>query len=360
MTELQYFLGANTPVGFYSLYHELSAPEHMTALYILKGGAGCGKSTLMKRIARHGAAVGLAMERILCSGDPHSLDAIVFPALGAAVVDGTSPHVVEAAYAGVVERYVDLSRFYRSAALRPLREAVIATTHEYRGHYKRVYRCLDGAGQLLKDNRELVDTPNLRLKLEKRAKGIISREIKPATEGTGRLSHRFITAVTHQGLVALWDTVTAQADRIYQLSDSYGLAHHLLSPILNAALAAGQDVVACLDPMAPDRLAHLILPELSLAFITDCPQFPWPHRAYRRLRIDAMTDEELARTARPRLRFSRKVAAALMEEAVTGLALAKAAHDKLEELYNPHVDFEGVCQTADELAEEILALPAGE
>ena len=73
-----------------------------------------------------------------------------------------------------------------------------------------------------------------------------------------------------------------------------------------------------------------------------------------------MTDEELARTARPRLRFSRKVAAALMEEAVAGLALAKAAHDKLEELYNPHVDFEGVCQTADELAEEILALPAGE
>ena len=44
-------------------------------------------------------------------------------------------------------------------------------------------------------------------------------------------------------------------------------------------------------------------------------------------------------------------------EAVSGLGLAKAAHDALEGLYNPHVDFEGVYETADRLSQELLALP---
>jgi len=50
------------------------------------------------------------------------------------------------------------------------------------------------------------------------------------------------------------------------------------------------------------------------------------------------------------------VAAALTEEAVAGLAQAKAAHDRLERLYNPYVDFDAVMDAADRLADEILSL----
>lgn len=70
MLNLQYFLGANSPGGFYSLYHELLPTEQAKAIYILKGGAGCGKSSLMRRVARHAEAVGLDTVSILCSGDP--------------------------------------------------------------------------------------------------------------------------------------------------------------------------------------------------------------------------------------------------------------------------------------------------
>ncbi len=38
MLNLQYFLGANSPGGFYSLYHELLPTEQAKAIYILKGG----------------------------------------------------------------------------------------------------------------------------------------------------------------------------------------------------------------------------------------------------------------------------------------------------------------------------------
>ena len=71
--------------------------------------------------------------------------------------------------------------------------------------------------------------------------------------------------------------------------------------------------------------------------------------------MDAMVDPELLRHSKARLRFSKKVSAALTEEAVDSLAQAKAMHDDLEQLYNPHVDFEQVYRVAEKLAHEILA-----
>lgn len=354
MAQTKYFLGANSPTGFSSLYDELSDPGRMERLYILKGGAGCGKSSLMKRVARHADAAGLDTQLILCSGDPDSLDAVLLPQKGIAVVDGTAPHVVEANCPGAVETYLDLSRFYDHGALQSVKDDLISVTREYKEHYRQAYRCLGAAGELRHNLIEAAYSTELRQRLQKRAKGIITRELKKAGQQPGRLERRFLSAVTHRGAVHLWDTVKCQAERVYELADSHALAHHLLSPILTAALAAGHDAVACSDPMAPDRLAHLILPGLSLAFVTSNSEAPWPHRPHRRLRLDAMAEENLQQVSRPRLRFTRKVTEALTEEGVANLARAKGAHDQLEALYNPHVDFEGVYATADKLAEEIL------
>lgn len=92
MPNIQYFLGANSPRGFYSLYDQLIPIETAAAVYILKGGAGCGKSTLMRKVAQAAENAGIEVEYILCSGDPASLDAVIFPDLGVALVDGTAPH----------------------------------------------------------------------------------------------------------------------------------------------------------------------------------------------------------------------------------------------------------------------------
>lgn len=354
MLQTAYFLGANSPSGFHSLYDELSDPAHMTALYILKGGAGCGKSTLMRRVARHAEAAGLDTELIFCSGDPDSLDAVILPQKGIAVVDGTAPHVMEASCPGAVDTYIDLSQFYDHKALQGVKSDLLTVTAEYKGHYRQAYRCLGAAGELRRNLMEAADSPELRQRLQKRAKGIIGRELKKIGQEGGTVQRRFLSAMTHRGCVHLWDTVRTQAERVYELADSYGAAHHLLSPILNAARAAGHHAVACYDPMEPERLSHLILPGLSLAFVTSSADAPWPHHAFRRLRLDAMADDELHNTNKPRLRFIRKMADALTADGITGLAQAKAAHDQLESIYNPHVNFDGVCSVADRLAEQIL------
>lgn len=111
MKPVYFFLGANSEEGFFSLYDQLLGGR-LDDLMILKGGPGCGKSTFMRRV---GAAMERAGERVVyinCSGDPDSLDGAIFLDRNAAIVDGTSPHVLEPTYAVTSERYVDLTRFY--------------------------------------------------------------------------------------------------------------------------------------------------------------------------------------------------------------------------------------------------------
>lgn len=354
MPNVQYFLGANSPRGFYSLYDQLIPIEDAHAVYILKGGAGCGKSTLMRRVAQAAEAAGIPVEYILCSGDPDSLDAIVLPTLKIALVDGTAPHVIEPKYPGVIERYVNLGCCYDTAALSSLRGEIMGCMKGYKACYQRAYRCLDAAGQIAADVRATLLSPALEEKMQKRAAGILSREVRRRKDrAAGKVIQRFLGAVTHRGEVTLFETALAQCPRIYELSDSCGLAHTMLTYLLTGITGAGYDAVACPSPMAPERLEHLIVPELGLAFLSSASASV-PGHPHRRIRLDAMVGAELLRRSRPRLRFSKKVSAALMEEAVSSLSQAKQMHDDLEALYNPHVDFSRVDAMAREIIGEII------
>lgn len=355
MATVQYLLGANSPTGFYSLYDELIDRDSARSVYILKGGPGCGKSSFLRRVGRHAEAAGLPTQYILCSGDPDSLDALILPSLNAALVDGTAPHVVEPSCPGVVDHYVDLGQYYDAEGLQAHREDILARMAENKAAYRRCYRCLAAAGALESDLRELLITDGVTDKLVKRAKGIVSRELKRGGTQEGKVTQRFLSAVTCRGCSTLWDTVETGCKRVYELCDSYGLAHELLVPILSAATARGYDVIACPVPLCPDRLEHLLIPALGLAFVTSCKDRPYPGRPYRRLRLDSIVSAgDAYRRNRARARFSRRVSAALLDEAIQALGQAKTAHDALESLYNPYVDFPAVYAEADALALKLI------
>lgn len=268
---------------------------------------------------------------------------------------GTAAHVVEPKYPGVVEQYVNLGECYRREGLSELRRDIQNAMVGYKGCYQRAYRCLSAAAEVGQDIRATLMTPGVEERMARRAAGILSREVKrDKNAAPGRVKQRFLGAVSHQGVLCLYGTVLAQCQRVYELSDRYGLGHEMLSHLLTGVVNAGYDAVACPDPMAPNRLAHLLVPQLSLAFVTTIPERPFPVRPWRRLRLDAMVPQELLRRSRPRLRFVQRVSEALVEEAVSALREAKNMHDDLEGLYHPFVDFEQVNQKADEIVKELL------
>lgn len=353
----RFFLGCNSPRGFCSLYDSFQSDRALRRVWLIKGGPGCGKSTLMRRVAARMDEAGLAVEYVLCSGDPDSLDAIAVPALGCALCDATAPHVLEPKCPGVVDGYLSLQSCYDLDGLAGRRDEFEQAKAGYTGCYDRAYRCLGAAAALLEDCRALTAPPEPDARLAKRARGILSRECRPTGGPAGQERARFLSAHTCKGLVRLTDTAEGLCSRVYELSDRWGLSHGLLRPLADGATAAGYDVIACPSPLFPDRLEHLLIPSLSLAFLSTSPDGPaLSRRPARRVRLDAMADQDAVRRCRGRLRFSRKMADALLDEAHAAMSDAKAMHDDLEALYRPHIDFDKVSAIADRVAEEFLAM----
>ena len=64
-----------------------------TAPHVVEPEApGAAQPRNQRRVAQAMEEKGASVEYIACSGDPDSLDAVVFPALNTAIVDGTAPH----------------------------------------------------------------------------------------------------------------------------------------------------------------------------------------------------------------------------------------------------------------------------
>lgn len=92
-TKRRRFFGAATPKGAVNFIDNIT--EDYDKRYIIKGRPGSGKSTLMKKVAKHAEQQGLSVEYFHCAFDPKSIDMIIIPKLGVSIVDGTAPHVVD-------------------------------------------------------------------------------------------------------------------------------------------------------------------------------------------------------------------------------------------------------------------------
>lgn len=343
-----FFLGANTGEGFQSLYSAFAAPEGIRDMLVLKGGPGVGKSSFMKMIGKKAEEHGEEVEYIWCSGDPDSLDAVRLSRLGVIAVDGTAPHVIEPVLPAAVDRYVNLGCCYDVDRLKGLRRPIEEQMGAYKSAYRQAYRALRSEQEVRDALRELLLPGYDREKLQKRAKGIIRRELSRRGSGTGAVTRRFLGALTCRGEICRYDTIAALADRVYLICDSIGIGAELLCTLFAAATERGYDVVACMDHLRPAQLRHLIIPELHLAFLTEGEGTSYPGRPYRRLHADALLEKSWRKEHRSKCRFYRRTAALLREEALDALNRAKTHHDLLEQLYNPYVDFDRVYAMAEE------------
>lgn len=351
--ETHFFLGANSPTGFYSLYDSFTDPVE-DRLLIIKSGPGSGKSTFMRIIADSARKAGMSVEYIHCSGDPDSLDGIRIPEKHIAYVDGTSPHVIEPSFAGSGELYVDLNRFYRADDLRREHSGIMRLTGAYKAQYQRAYKLI-GSLKAAADGLTPELPPEVSSTAFRRIRGVISRELRPGGSD-GRVCRRFLSALTHAGPVCRFDTVDALADRVYALDNDLGLAPGLIGAVADAAEEKGFDTIRCLSPMAPEQTEHLIIPELRLAFVSQTENNPYPSVPYRHLRLDSIPDRKTASAQKEERKTAAKITGALRDEAVKALSMAKKFHDELEALYNPHVDFDGVRALAKEHADRIINL----
>ena len=118
----EYFAAINSSRGFISFFDSIFAGRDR--LYIIKGGPGTGKSTLMRKVADEAEKNGMDSELIFCSSDPSSLDGVIIPSLDTAIVDGTAPHLMDASLPGTKDEILNLGQFWNSDELYARRDDI--------------------------------------------------------------------------------------------------------------------------------------------------------------------------------------------------------------------------------------------
>lgn len=352
-----YFPGGNTAIGFYSFYQYL--PYKTDKTFILKGGPGTGKSTLMKKIGYEMTDHGYDIEFHWCSSDNNSLDGVVIPALRAAVHDGTAPHLIDPINPGAVEEIVNLGEFWDSEHLFKHRQEIIRTNQLIKDNFEKVYRYLKAASIICNEWEsyyiERLDITRVNQKTAALTSQLLGE--KSFTAST-RERHLFASAITPGGYVNHFENLTSDLDQRYLIKGQPGTGKStLIKKVGDALFHNGYEIIYFHSALNPEKIEGIIVPEKKLSIVNAAP----PHNFKATKDGDQIIDMNSCVNMAAVRQFSEEIKKVenlfqqIMNQAYLYLKEAKSAHDQLEEFYVAAMDFNGVEAKRRFLIKEILA-----
>ncbi len=336
------FLGALTPYGFTGYFDELSRLDSESRTYIIKGGPGCGKSSMMKRIGEKLEANGFDAEYIHCSSDPTSLDGVICDKLNFALADGTSPHVLEPTLPAARQSVISLYDCIDEVALSDCRDALTELTARNKRCFERAGRFVSAAASLYNDVQRASSGFLYEAKLERYIENLSSRLFPIKNETEYYEKNRFLSATTPDGIVSFIRENLATCTYRYILKDRFGaFAHKALTLLHEQAKQRGIPAVCCRCFLSPyDRLEALFLPTLSLCFVMSGFISPLNGDGCRVIHGSRFYDTEALRARANKLSFCKKTILSLLKQGCEILSEARAIHTEIEQFYIPNFDFE--------------------
>ncbi len=348
--EIRYFLGSNTKKGFIPLFEQLREPSTGRRMYILKGGPGSGKSSLMKRIGAVLEAHGHRLEYFPCASDPDSLDALLDYDARVSIVDGTAPHTMDPKYPGAYDVIINLGEAWDQKKLMMNKPKIMELTDIISGYHSMAGYCITAATTLLETNRSI---SNLYINRDaiRDAINLLTGELSLGNRGE---EHKRLLSAVSVGRVVFFDTtLKALCPKLYVIPDDWGAAAGILLEELHEyALSAKLEVYTCYCSIdSPYKIDHLLFPSLGIG-ITTSNSF---HAAEctSGISFDSLMlpiPEADAAILAGNLETARN----LINSAGSNVEKAKKLHDELEAFYISSMDFAKVDATYEELLKEIL------
>ncbi len=356
-TELKYFACANSCKGFVDYFPDIL--REMNRIFILKGGPGTGKSTLMKRIGGYFANQGEPVEHIYCSSDPSSLDGVILRNRGIAVVDGTAPHVVEPKAPGAVEEYVNLGISWNRERLVPHRGEILDLQEKIGREFASIYATLRESQKVYTRWAGIYQEYRSEEKLS-HVFDHLEKELfvnHPFLGEKPRQIHRFSAALTREGMLHYTENLTEGVPNRYFVKGAPGTGKaKLLSEMLRCGTERGLEAEVYHSPLDAERLSMVIFREAGVCILDAMP--PWESFPAREgdVMIDLYASGVVPQTEddhREVISLLRREYEETMQEAETCLARVKHLHDALEEYYIHAVDFGQIEELTEDLILEI-------
>ena len=350
-----FFLGANTAEGFFPLTKEVFCDGDDVKLYLLKGGPGTGKSSLMKAVCAKAEELEIGCERIFCSSDPDSLDGVLLPELHAVLLDATPPHPFELKFPGVCGRLVDMGQCWNEEKLHEQSESILALARANSVAHAGCLRFLSAAGRLRSDVMQIALHNTDLLRVIKSTKRLCER-ILPVRQEEAVVTQRFLSACTPKGEVCFYDTLLGLCPKLVSVEDEYGaVSAAVMQTVLHEAVQRGLRVIACPCILRPNGTPeHILLPQEGLGFVTSNRHHPAPDTAERYIRAARFSDLQGLQLHKNRLSFYRRAQDELLDGAVEKLEQAKLLHDRLEAYYIAAMDFGKAEKIKNELLDELF------
>lgn len=331
----KYFSGSNSGTGFYNHFEGIvPAWGNLTRYFMIKGGPGVGKSTLMKAVVKQAEEAGEETECFYCSGDPDSLDGVRLVKQGIVFADATAPHAMDPRYPGAVEEIVSLGDFIVRDKIVMFRDEIEALTKKNKQGYQRAYAFLGAAAVLAeacdKEVKDCVDKKKLSALAEEVTEKIREREGTGAKENREAQADRyaerklFLDAVSCKGLLSFQEEFFEGCD-VYRVT---GENKDVVTDLIGRSLYGRKKEVFC-DPLRPDCINHLWFPDAALGLT--CGEGTTGHVINGELILVRDCPELIKRYREETIR--------LKEQAVECLKECKRIHDDLEKIYRECVDF---------------------
>lgn len=351
----EFYLGGNTPYGFYSYYDYLMPQEKASKIICIKGGPGTGKSSLMKKIGMEMANRGYDVEMMHCSSDTNSLDGIAVPTLGFAMVDGTSPHIVDPKNPAAVDEILNMGDCWDRKEISKSKKEIIECNQKIAQTFQRAYRYLRSTKEFYDDIKAIHIQARNDVAIEIEFESLLTEFAEiPFAAAPGYCRKLFASAITPDGLKDYLDTILTQKN-IYAIKGSWGSgSEELLQKIVNAAVMRGFYVEAYYCPIAPmDRMEHVVIPALNLSFTTE-NKYHTSTYSSKTIDLDSMLNDKILSQYQDILEYDYAVFDTILHKAISTISSAKTIHDQLETYYISYMDFDKINQIREKITDDLL------
>lgn len=348
--ERHLFPGGNTYKGFFSFYKYILTQKDANRIICMKGGPGTGKSSLMKKVAAHFKNKGYSIEYPHCSSDNNSLDGIVIKELGLAILDGTSPHMVDPIHPGAVDEILNMGIALDTDALSSNKGNIINICKDISNNFQRAYTFLSSAKSIHDDwsrlNSSALEYSKI-ITISESLKEEIFNKQKP---GFGDERHLFATAFTPNGIITFANDLTNEFKHKFVLKGGPGFSKTtILLEIGKLAQKKGYFVEYMHDPFIPERIEHILIPEISTCVLTEneISQTSFNGKLYN---IEDFCNTSILSRNKEDINYNKKVFYDLINKAIFLISEAHRLHDDLESYYINSIDF----KVLDNIYEDVI------